>query len=50
MFGISLDLEGIQTGKEKSHVQGRSGDGKIFVFKVESALRVRTGEQGKDAL
>jgi nitrogen regulatory protein P-II 1 len=29
---------------------GKLGDGKIFVFPVESAIRVRTGERGKDAL
>jgi len=26
------------------------GDGKIFVFPVEEALRIRTGERGRDAL
>ena len=29
---------------------GKIGDGKIFVMAVESALRVRTGERGVDAL
>ena len=29
---------------------GKLGDGKIFVFSVEEALRVRTGEKGKDAI
>ncbi len=29
---------------------GKLGDGKIFVFPVEQALRVRTGETGKDAI
>ena len=29
---------------------GKIGDGKIFVFSVEEALRVRTGETGKDAI
>jgi nitrogen regulatory protein P-II 1 len=29
---------------------GKIGDGKIFVQPVESALRIRTGEQGLDAL
>ena len=29
---------------------GKIGDGKIFVLPVEQALRVRTGEQGKDAI
>ena len=29
---------------------GEIGDGKIFVLPVEEALRIRTGETGKDAL
>ena len=29
---------------------GKIGDGKIFVLPVETAIRVRTGEQGKDAI
>ncbi len=29
---------------------GSIGDGKIFVIPVESALRIRTGERGSDAL
>jgi nitrogen regulatory protein PII len=29
---------------------GKIGDGKIFVLDLESALRVRTGETGNDAL
>jgi len=29
---------------------GKIGDGKIFVFPVEEAIRVRTGERGKDAI
>ncbi len=29
---------------------GKIGDGKIFVIDVEQAMRVRTGEQGEDAL
>ena len=29
---------------------GKVGDGKIFVTPVEQAIRVRTGETGKDAL
>jgi len=29
---------------------GRSGDGKIFVLPVESALRIRSGEVGSSAL
>ena len=29
---------------------GKIGDGKIFVFTLEQAIRIRTGETGKDAL
>jgi len=29
---------------------GKVGDGKIFVTRIEEAVRVRTGERGKDAL
>ena len=29
---------------------GRIGDGKIFVYTVEQAIRIRTGEFGDDAL
>ena len=29
---------------------GQIGDGKIFVFSLDSAVRIRTGEKDKDAL
>jgi nitrogen regulatory protein P-II 1 len=29
---------------------GRIGDGKIFVFTLENAVRIRTGEKGEEAL
>ncbi len=29
---------------------GKLGDGKIFVINIEEAIRVRTGEKGKDAI
>jgi nitrogen regulatory protein P-II 1 len=29
---------------------GRIGDGKIFIFNIEQAIRIRTGETGADAL
>ena len=29
---------------------GKIGDGKIFVLPVENVLRIRTGEQGVDAI
>lgn len=29
---------------------GKIGDGKIFVYNVERSVRIRTGEEGEDAL
>lgn len=29
---------------------GSIGDGKVFISSVERAIRIRTGEEGKDAL
>ena len=29
---------------------GSIGDGKIFVYEIESAIRIRTGESGAEAL
>lgn len=35
---------------EEAANTGKLGDGKIFVFDVEQAIRVRTGERGEDAI
>lgn len=35
---------------EKSAKTGRIGDGKIFVTDVEEAVRIRTGERGRNAI
>jgi nitrogen regulatory protein P-II 2 len=35
---------------EKSANTGKIGDGKIFVYPLEQAIRIRTGETGADAL
>ena len=35
---------------EKSASTGKIGDGKIFVFDLEQAIRIRTGESGNEAL
>ena len=34
---------------EAAHT-GRIGDGKIFISSIEDAIRVRTGERGKEAI
>lgn len=35
--------------REAAH-SGEIGDGKVFVFNLEDAMRIRTGETGEDAL
>jgi len=35
---------------EKAANTGKIGDGKVFVFDLEQAIRIRTGETGADAL
>jgi nitrogen regulatory protein P-II 1 len=35
---------------QESANTGKIGDGKIFVLSIEQAIRVRTGEKGKDAI
>ena len=39
-------IEAIQSSAQT----GRIGDGKIFVYAVEDAIRIRTGERGADAI
>lgn len=43
---ITEALEAIKTAAET----GQIGDGKIFLLPVEEAVRIRTGETGKDAI
>jgi Amt family ammonium transporter len=35
---------------KKALYTGRIGDGKVFVYDVENVIKVRTGEEGYDAL
>lgn len=34
----------------KAAYTGKIGDGKLFVYEVEQAIRIRTGEMGEDAV
>ena len=43
-------LERVMESIAKSANTGKIGDGKIFVFNLEQAMRIRTGETGPDAL
>lgn len=43
-------LEQVIEAISKSAKTGKIGDGKIFVYALEQAVRIRTGETGSDAL
>jgi nitrogen regulatory protein P-II 1 len=45
---VPVDLL-VETAKKVLHT-GNIGDGKIFVYDVENVVRVRTGEEDRDAL
>jgi len=45
----SISDKVVSTIAEKANT-GKIGDGKIFVLTVEEAIRIRTGESGKDAV
>ena len=50
---VALDNEKVDQAIEaiiKSANTGKIGDGKIFVYTLEQAIRIRTGQTGKDAL
>ena len=44
-----LCQEVVEAIAETAHT-GKIGDGKVFVIPVESAYRIRTREQGRDAI
>ena len=44
------DVEKIVEAIASTARTGKIGDGKIFVWEIEQAMRVRTGELGEDAL
>ena len=41
--------EAVRVIQEKAQT-GQIGDGKIFILPVEDAVRIRTGETGKEAI
>ena len=43
-------LEEVMNTIAKAAQTGRIGDGKIFVTNIEEAIRIRTGERGKEAV
>ncbi|WP_286733381.1 ammonium transporter [Intestinimonas sp. UBA1698] len=45
-----VPVAGVIDAAKKSLYTGRIGDGKIFVYDVENVVKVRTGEEGHDAI
>ncbi|MFK7840497.1 MAG: P-II family nitrogen regulator [Bdellovibrionales bacterium] len=45
----SLEDQVIESIQDSANT-GRIGDGKVFVYDISSAVRIRTGESGDDAL
>ena len=45
-----VPVEDVLETARKALYTGKIGDGKIFVYEVENVVKVRTGEQGYDAL
>lgn len=43
-------LDQVVEAIEKSAATGKIGDGKIFIYNLEQAIRIRTGETGVEAL
>jgi len=50
VVAVSLKKKQVVEAIQNSASTGRIGDGKVFVLDVASAVRIRTGESGADAL
>ena len=46
----SVPVSTVVAAAKKVLYTGHIGDGKIFIYDVENAIKVRTGEEGQDAL
>jgi len=49
VLNSDLASEAVKAIREKART-GEIGDGKIFVFPIEDAIRIRTGETGEEAV
>ena len=45
-----IPVEKVLETAEKILRTGQPGDGKIFVYELENAVRIRTGQRGEDAI
>ena len=49
VVSVELVPQVVEAIKENAHT-GEIGDGKIFVVPIEKAIRIRTGEEDRDAI
>lgn len=45
-----IPVESVLEAAQKVLKTGKIGDGKIFVYKLEDAMRIRTGDRGENAI
>ena len=50
MVVSKIPVESVVETAKKVLYTGHYGDGKIFVYDVENVIKIRTGEEGYDAL
>ena len=50
VVAADVKVEAIVTAISQNARTGRVGDGKIFVYSLSEAVRIRTGERGDEAL
>ena len=50
MVVASIPVRNVIETAKKALYTGHIGDGKIFVYNVENVVKIRTGEEGYDAL
>jgi nitrogen regulatory protein P-II 2 len=47
---LSIFVNKVVEAITKTAQTGKIGDGKIFIYDIEQAIRIRTGEKGNEAV
>ncbi|MHA1266854.1 MAG: P-II family nitrogen regulator [Candidatus Helarchaeota archaeon] len=50
VINSSANIDQIIDAIRENAATGNQGDGKIFIYSIEEAIRIRTGERGEKAL
>ena len=50
MIVSKIPVEKVIAAAKKTLYTGHIGDGKIFIYKLDNVIRVRTGDEGEKAL